>query len=109
MLAAHDNPDLADGVVMSAPLLGIQKPMAKNNEAFWAAMPLPRWVNEHYIPLTDPIVWRRSEKRDDPNVDEFSSDPERSLIHDYWREKNPDLRVIAPKWGWVKASCKAIA
>jgi len=108
MLAAHDNPDLADGVVMTAPLLGIQNPMARNIERFWATMPEPRCLSEHYIPFTDPKVWRRSEKRDDPAVDEFSSDPERSLVHDYWREKNPGLRTIGPTWGWVRESCKAI-
>jgi lysophospholipase len=107
-LMAHDNPGLADGIVMSAPMMGINNPLVKNIEALWSVLPLPRSLREHYIPNTDPEAWRRDDKRSDWRIDDYSSDPERKYIHDYWREQNPDLRTIAPTWGWVQEACRSI-
>lgn len=108
MLAAHQDPKLADGVVLSAPLMGIQNPLVRNKERFWAAVPEPRCLREHYIPGTNPDIWKRSDPRNDLRVDDYSSDPERKLVHDYWREIKPEIRTIAPTWGWVQEAAQAI-
>jgi lysophospholipase len=108
MLAAHDDPGLADGVVMSAPLMGINNPLVKSKERLWASLPEPRWLREHYIPGTDADIWKRADPRNHLRTDDYSSDPERKFVHDYWREKSPDLRTLAPTWGWVQEACRAI-
>src|SRR6185436_9620632 len=107
-LMAHDNPGLADGIVMSAPMMGINNPVVKNIEAVWSVLPLPQWLREHYIPFTDPDVWRRDDKRSAWTNDKYSSDPERMYIHDYWCGQNPDLRAVAPTWGWLQEACRSI-
>ncbi len=97
MLAAHDNPDLCDGIVMTAPLLGIQNPLARNKERFWAALPEPRFLRELYAPGNI-----------DEDMADFSSDPERRLIQDYWPARNGNLRTLGPTWGWCQEACRAI-
>ncbi len=39
---------------------------------------------------------------------DYTSDPDRMRLQDYWQRANPELRLGGVTWGWLKATCRAI-
>lgn len=107
LMALHDRPDIFDGAVLTAPLFGIHHNAVRGREALFARMPGIRALTEMYIPGgTDWVP--RTDPRHPLAPEDFSSDPVRNTIQDYWQIKDPALRTGSPTMGWLKAACKAI-
>lgn len=107
-MALHDHPDLFAGGILSAPLFGIENPIVRNREHIFArALKNQTRLQEIFAPGSGP--WR---SRQDPlsamKPEDFSSDPVRNKIHDYWQEKDPDLQIGGPTFGWLQKACEAI-
>lgn len=108
MMALHDRPDLFSGAVLTAPLLGVSAPGARGYEKIWAHLPLPFFIRNRYIPNGGNngirnTVGRLLQPRD------YSSDPVRMYVHDYWMHQNRALEVGSPTIGWLKEACNALA
>ncbi len=108
LTAAHDAPGVFSGAALTAPLFGLNRPaIIKNREHIFAKLPLPRLIREAFIPGGQ--SWRpRNERRSEMCCDDYSMDPDRKLIHDYWPENNEKLRVGAVTMGWTVEACKAM-
>ena len=107
LIALHDEPDTFDGAILTAPLFGIHNPLVKGREAIFARLPGAKWLLESYatgfgtwMPRTSPLSPLKQ--------DDFTSDPARQKIHDYWQEKDPDLQIGGPTFGWLKNTCFSI-
>jgi len=108
LMALHDRPELFDGAIMTAPLLGLQHAALKGRERLAALLPLPRFIRE--APAFQPAEWMlRTAEAPKLKAGDFSSDPLRMLVHDYWMQKKPDLRLGAPTYGWIQSVCQAVA
>ena len=103
--AIKKRPDLFAGAIFNAPLWGFENPPIKNRENFFAHLPLPSFIKQSYIPDGGSFTPRRESKM---KPDDFSSDPQRNKLDDYWRENNPELQTGSPTIGWVQQMCKGI-
>ncbi len=106
LLVTHDAPDLAGAAVLTGPLLGFQNPVVRGRERLFAHIPpIPRLL-ERFILNGHP--WRpRTHPHSEMKPEDFSSDPQRMHVHDYWQKKKPELRVGSPTFGWLKSACRA--
>lgn len=91
-------PDLVDGAVLLAPMVGIRPlpaPVAR------AAANMAILAGRHE---------RRIWERDLGNVGgRMTSCPDRQEDKLWWKAAQPDIASGAPSWGWLKAACASIA
>ncbi len=107
LMALHQEPDLFQGAVLTAPLLGFGNPILKDRECFFGHLPLPRAVKERYVPGEKP--WRgRFDPENTMSPEDFTTDADRNTLMEYWEKTAPDLRTGLPTYGWVINACKAI-
>ena len=107
MRTIQEHPDLFDAATITAPLFGLHNPIARNRERFFANLPLPKAMKESYIPGGGD--WTPRDHKDSAlKADDFTSDPERQKIQDYWATRTPAFQKGGVTWGWVKERCKSI-
>lgn len=107
LMAQHDAQDMFEGTILTAPLFGVQNPLIKNKEHIMARTPLPRKIKESYIPGGG--AWRLREKNIKGfKAADFTSDPVRMHVHDYWPFHDRTLRTGHPTMGWIREMCKAL-
>ena len=108
LMALHDAPEgtLAAGS-LTAPLLGMLNPAAKDKEKYWAKVPMPAAVRQRYIPGGN-AIWARNHPRHHYKQKDYTSDPERMKVSDYWQRLRKDLRAGSPTMGWAKSVCDSI-
>jgi lysophospholipase len=107
LAAQHDHPELFKATILSAPLLGIDNPIVKNKEEFFAKLDLPEIIKQSYVPGGG--GWKpRSHISSALKEADFSSDPIRNKIQDQWEHINPKLRTGSATFGWVLSACKLI-
>lgn len=109
LTAAHDAPEgTFAGVAATSPLLGLNRPgIIKNREHIFANLLLPCFVRESFIPGGQ--EWRPREDRwGDMSPEDYSGDPDRNAIHDYWPWLDKALQVGAVTMGWVVEASKAM-
>lgn len=107
LLALEREPDMFKAMIGTAPLLGIKIMYTSQFEDVLARLPMPKSLKERYVPGgTD---W---EPRTAPDAtlkpEDFSSDPARNKLHDYWQDTDAALRAGSPTMGWIKEMCKGI-
>ncbi len=100
---------LFSGAVLTDPLLGFREKMAKGREPLIALLPLlSARVRQAFVP-GGLHFWTR---RDDPlslhKPEEFSTDPVRAAVHDYWQTHHPLLQVSSATIGWVQQMARAM-
>ena len=82
LAAQHDHPELFKATILSAPLLGIDNPIVKNKEEFFAKLDLPEIIKQSYVPGGG--GWKpRSHISSALKEADFSSDPIRNKIQDH--------------------------
>lgn len=107
LLALEREPDLFKGAAVTAPLLGLRIDYVANVEDVIARIPFPKSMRERYIPGGKD--WEaRSHPDSNLRPEDFSSDPKRNMISDYWKIKEPDIQAGSPTLGWVKEMCKGM-
>lgn len=107
LMALEKEPALFKGAILVAPLLGIASPLARDKESYIANLPLPPTFAGRYIPGGRGWTPRES-KLSLYKPEHFSSDPVRNKIHDYWPQKDRDLRSGSPTLRWIVEICRAI-
>ncbi len=110
LLALHaleKAPDLFSGAILTAPLFGFKNAAVRNKEEYYAQAPFPEFLRTRYIPGGSPYT-ARVNPRSPHKAWDFSSDPVRSHLHDYWPEMDKDLRTGSPTFGWIQEICRAI-
>jgi lysophospholipase len=99
-------PDIFSCAAFSAPMLGIAD-LDK----------YPSWVLGPLTSLLALIAGKKyvfgggdwsQDNRTDPTENEFSSDPVRSQIHNYWSIQKPELQIGSPTFNWLRQAYKAI-
>lgn len=107
LLALEKEPDLFQAGIITAPLLGVKIDYVKNIEDVISRMPLPPSLLNRFVPGGRGWLPRRHPESS-LKPEDFSSDPERMMVQDYWMERNKKLRTGSPTVGWLKEMCKAI-
>ena len=99
---------LFKAAVLSDPLLGFLESAARHREGLLAFLPMPRSVRRMTVPggLSDWVA--RYDPRSLHKVEEFSTDPQRSLIHDFWQVHKPELRTASCTMGWIQEMSRAM-
>jgi lysophospholipase len=107
MLALHNNPDLYDKAILTAPLMGVKNPLVNGREASFAKLPDYKTLLESYT--LGGGKWKaRDDRKSFTRPTKFSSDPVRNKIQDHWQKANPDLQIGSPTYGWLKSACNSI-
>lgn len=100
---------LFSGALLTDPLCGFQEKAIRGREKIMASLPiLSRAMRQAFVPG----AMREWMRRDDPRAPlkpaDYSTDPARAQVHDYWTTRHPDLRVTAATLGWVQQMCRAM-
>lgn len=106
LLAHQKNPGLWQGLSLSAPPLGL-KGLLRGYETIFSHIPLPRRLKEEYASGNGP--WLRNDPRSPHKAEDFSSDPERMRLHEYWQSWDRQLQIGGVTYGMVQALCHGIA
>lgn len=106
LMAYRKRPDLFTPPVITAPLLGIKNAIISGRESIIAALLLPPFSKEAYIPGGHD--WRQRGEKGLPLPETYSSHPERMKLQDEFTKCDPALRAGDPTMGWVWHVCKAI-
>lgn len=106
LMALHDRPDLFAGATIGSPLLGLKDERLTGRENLFAKLPLPDFIRNRSVVGMDTWVERACKNL---KAGDFSSDPSRMMIHDYWMNRQEKLRMEGASYGWLQAVCRAIA
>lgn len=107
MLALEKAPERFKAAILIAPLFGLAPSPGRDREALLARLPTPELLTQCYMP--GGTGWKaRSAPDSTVRPEDFSSDPVRNKLADYWNNRDKDLRTGAPTFGWVIEMCKAI-
>lgn len=107
LMALHEHPDCFDGAVMTAPLFGFHHPLIQGRESLFSHIPALKFLTERYVP--GGRSWTaRTDPKNPLTPEEFSSDPVRNTVQDYWQIKDEALQTGSPTFGWLKTVCRAI-
>ena len=107
LLALEKAPDLFKAAILTAPLLGFENPFVKNLEGFYANICFPQWLRQNYAGGGGPWKSRDSDESS-LKPEDFSSDPVRNKVSDYWPQHDPALQAGSATVGWVHEMCKAV-
>lgn len=97
------------GAVLTEPLLGFREKMVRGRESLVAILPLfPTRLRQAFVPGAMHEWIRRDHPRSPRKPEEFSTDPARAQVHDYWQTRSPALRVSGATVGWLQQMSRAI-
>lgn len=100
---------LFSGAVLTDPLLGFRDKLVQGREPLLAILPLlSERLRKAFVPGGLHVWTRRDDPRSQHKPEEFSSDPERAAVHDYWQTRDPRLRVSSATIGWVQQMSRAM-
>lgn len=106
-LAAEQRPDLFDGMTLTAPLFSVNTFPVTGNEHIFAGLPFPEKLRKMFAP--GQTSWRpRSDEHGSLVLDDFTADPIRQQVQDYWTDIDPELKTDGVTWGWLIERCKGI-
>lgn len=94
--------------VIIDPLWGFLEPAARNRDPVFARLPMPRIIREATVPGGLKQWVPRNDPRSLHKTSAFSTDPVRSLVHDFWQTHKPELRVASPTMGWLREMSRAM-
>ncbi|MCB9991885.1 MAG: alpha/beta hydrolase [Rhodospirillales bacterium] len=106
-LALEQAPELFKAAIITDPLYGFANELVKNKEPFYARLPSNSKLYEKYVPGMGGWL-PRNHKKSRLKEGDFSSDPVRNKVHDFWPAMDHDLRAGAPTLGWIIEVCKGI-
>ncbi len=107
VLALEKAPERFKAAILSAPLFGLGPAPGRDREALIARLPTPDILTQRYMPGGS--GWKARSAPDSPaKPEDFSSDPARNKLADYWNNRDKALRTGAPTFGWVIEMSKAI-
>jgi hypothetical protein len=69
---------------------------------------MPKFIREATVPGGLKEWVPRNDPRSLHKTDEFSTDPVRSLVHDFWQTHKPQLRVASATMGWLREMSRAM-
>lgn len=110
--ADHQRPApqrLFNGAVLTEPLWGFRDKKIKGREHMLASVPLlPARLRKVFVP-GGPQTWiRRDDPRSPHKTAEYSTDPTRAHVHDYWQTRDPRLQVSSTTIGWIQQMSRAM-